>query len=50
MNTAAEELRLKYEQMKGSGFPLSVGFDFGISSAYAVRLLTTVIKMPLRER
>ena len=50
MNTAAEELRLKYEQMKGSGFPLSVGFDLGISSAYAVRLLTTVIKMPLRER
>lgn len=29
MNTAAEELRLRYEQMKESGFPLSMVFDFG---------------------
>ena len=44
MNTAAEELRLQYEQMKGSGFPLNIVFDFGKSSVYAVWLSTTVIK------
>ena len=44
MNTAAEELRLQYEQMKESGFPLNIVFDFGKSSVYAVRLSTTVIK------
>ncbi|MGN0612081.1 MAG: HEAT repeat domain-containing protein [Ruminiclostridium sp.] len=29
MNTTAEELRLRYEQMKESGFPLDMVFDFG---------------------
>lgn len=29
MDTAVEELRLRYEQMKESGFPFSMVFDFG---------------------
>ena len=49
IGTAAEELRLQYEQMKGSGFPLNMVLDFGKSSVYTFRLSTTAIKKPLRE-